>query len=59
MKYDFKTKQGIIVPFLRIKITKESVSRICLSPIVEYDIARNSVRELLKNVTTVAIAKFV
>lgn len=48
IEYDFCTKNGLIVPYLSVKINKASFSRITVSPIMEAEITQNSIRELLK-----------
>lgn len=48
MEYNFCTKNGLIVPYLSVKINKDSFSRITVSPIMEAEITQNSIRELLK-----------
>ncbi len=48
MEYNFCTKNGLIVPYLAVKINKDSFSRITVSPIMEAEITQNSIRELLK-----------
>ena len=47
MKYDFYTKNGLIIPCLYVKINKQSFSRITVSPIMEAEITKMSIRELL------------
>lgn len=46
--YDFRTKQGLIVPFLKITYNEDAVSRIDISPMTEFEIAKESVREMLQ-----------
>ncbi len=46
--YEFRTKNGIVVPFLKVKYNDNSVSRIYVSPKTEYDIAKESIQELLR-----------
>lgn len=46
--YDFRTKQGLLVPFLKVTYNAEAVSRIDVSPMTEYQIAEKSVREILQ-----------
>ena len=43
----FTTKQGLIVPYMSIQLPKDSVSRVYASPMIEYDLAKKSVKELL------------
>lgn len=45
---DFCVKNGMLVPFLKVKITKESIAGITIAPVMEYDLARRSISELLK-----------
>lgn len=47
MRYDFYTKNGLIIPCLYIEINKQSFSRITISPIMEAEITKVSIRELL------------
>lgn len=47
IKYDFCVKNGIIVPFLTVKLIKDSFKRITISPIMESQITQESIRELL------------
>lgn len=44
----FCTKNGLIVPFLNVKLPFESISRITTSPITEYNIAKEGIKEVLK-----------
>lgn len=48
IKYDFCTKNGLIVPFLTVNLIKESFNRITISPIMESQITQESIRELLR-----------
>lgn len=47
IKYDFCIKNGIIVPFLTVKLIRDSFKRITISPIMESQITQESIRELL------------
>ena len=44
----FCTKHGLIVPFLNVSFSKEAIQRITIAPMVEYEIAKKSIRELLE-----------
>lgn len=44
---DFCVKNGMIVPFLKIKIPENSVSKVTISPISEFDLASKSAEEFL------------
>lgn len=48
IEYGFKIKNGILVPYLSIVMNTESVSRIYISPIMEFEIAKKSISDLLK-----------
>lgn len=48
LSLDFCVKNGLIVPFLEVTIPKKAIKRVVVSPIVEYDIAKKSAKELLK-----------
>lgn len=45
---DFCAKNGLLVPFIEVSMPKDSISRITISPITEYAIAKESIHELLK-----------
>ena len=47
MKQDFCSKQGLIVPFLTVSFPSTAIYRITVAPMIEYDIAKKSIRELL------------
>lgn len=47
MKYDFRASSGLMVPYIEIKLNDDSISRINISPMMEFDIAKESLRELL------------
>ena len=49
MEQGFCSKQGLIVPYLTASFPKQAISRITIAPMVEFDIAKESVRELLAN----------
>lgn len=44
----FYDRNGVIVPYMQVAIPENSVSRITVSPMTEYEIAKNSIKELLK-----------
>lgn len=48
LREDFCTKNGLVVPFIEVSIPKDSISRITISPITEYAIAKESIHEVLK-----------
>lgn len=43
----FCVKNGIIVPYMQVTIPDNSISRITVSPMTEYEIAKDSIKELL------------
>ena len=43
----FTTKRGLVVPYLKVSFTSESISRITIAPMIEYDIAKSSIKEVL------------
>ena len=45
---DFCERRGLIVPYMQVAIPENSISRITMSPIREYEIAKSSIKELLK-----------
>lgn len=45
---DFYIRNGVIVPFLKVTIPPNSIGRITMSPMTEYEIAKNSIKELLE-----------
>lgn len=47
IKDDFVIKNGLVVPILKVKLKEDSISRITISPMMEFEVARNSVRELI------------
>lgn len=47
MYEDFCVKRGLIVPYLNVVVPQEAISRITVSPITEFDIAKKSIKELL------------
>lgn len=47
MHEEFCVKNGLVVPFLKVKIPTESVSKVVVSPILEYSLAEKGVTELL------------
>lgn len=44
---DFCIKNGLVVPFLKVKIPTASLSKVLVSPILEYTLAEKGVSELL------------
>lgn len=44
---DFCIKNGILVPFLKVRLPQESIVDVTVSPIMEYDLAQKSIAELL------------
>lgn len=46
----FCTKRGLVVPYLCVAIPKESISRVTVAPMVEYDVAYDSIHELFRSV---------
>ena len=49
MKYDYRTSNGLIVPYIAVEFEKEAISRINMSPMTEYEIAKESIREVLSD----------
>lgn len=47
IKYEFRTRNGLIIPYLKVPMNKDTVSWITISPITEFGIAKTGVRELL------------
>ena len=45
---DFCERRGLIVPYMQVAIPENSISRITMSPMMEYEIAKSSIKELLK-----------
>lgn len=45
----FCVRKGIIVPYMQVAIPENAISGITLSPIIEYEIAKSSIKELLKS----------
>ena len=45
---DFCIKNGLIVPFLKVKVPPVSISKVTISPISEFDLASKSTIEFLK-----------
>lgn len=45
---DFCVKNGMIVPFLKVKIPATSISKVTLSPIAEFELASKSAAEFLR-----------
>lgn len=48
MTLDFGVKNGLIVPYINIPIPSDSIKKIYISPITEFDIAKSSIEELLR-----------
>lgn len=48
MLEQFYIKNGLIVPCLNIALPKDCISRITVSPITEFEIAKKSIQELLR-----------
>lgn len=44
---DFTVKNGLIVPFMCVSIPDNSISRITISPMTEFEIAKESIKEVL------------
>lgn len=42
----FCTKRGLVVPFLTVALPANAISRVTVAPMVEFDIAKQSIREL-------------
>ena len=49
MKYDYRTSNGLIVPYIAVEFEKEAVSTIHMSPMTEFQIAKESIREVLND----------
>lgn len=49
MKYDYRTSNGLIVPYIAVEFEKEAVSTIHMSPMTEFQIAKESLREVLND----------
>ena len=45
---DFCVKNGMIVPFLKVKIPTNSISKVTISPIAEFELASKSAAEFLR-----------
>ena len=48
MTEDFFVRGGLIVPSISVVLPKDSISRVYISPITEYEIAKASTKELLE-----------
>lgn len=46
---EFTVKNGLIVPFLLVKFDCNAITNVTISPITEFGIAKESVKELLEN----------
>lgn len=44
----FCERRGLIIPYMQVSIPKNSISRITMAPMIEYEIAKSSIKELLK-----------
>lgn len=49
MTEEYYSRNGLIVPSLSVVLPKDAISRVYISPITEYEIAKASVEELLEN----------
>ena len=56
---EFSVKRGLIVPYLSVVIPSESIYRVTIAPMMEFDIAKKSIRELLEmeHIESVRICK--
>ena len=56
---EFTTKKGLIVPYLKITFSDVSINRITVAPMIEFDVAKSSIKEVLKisNIDNVKIIK--
>ena len=45
---DFCVKNGLIVPFLKVKVPAEAITKIVVSPITEFALAEKGINEILK-----------
>ena len=46
IKEDFCVKNGIIAPYLTVPFGRDTISRVYISPMTEFDIAKRSIKEL-------------
>ena len=44
---DFCVKNGIITPFLNVPFSENAIARVYLSPMMEFEIAKQSIREII------------
>jgi len=49
MKYDCRTSNGLIVPYIAVEFEKDALSTIHMSLMTEFQIAKESLRELLND----------
>lgn len=47
IKYEFTAKNGLIIPFLLVKFDYDAINNITISLVTEFEIAKESIRELL------------
>ncbi len=47
INYSFRTSNGLIIPYIEVKLKEDSISRIYISPMMEFEIAKESIRELI------------
>lgn len=47
IKEDFCIRNGVITPFLEVPFANDTISRIYISPMTEFEIAKYSIRELI------------
>ena len=48
IEYEFTTKHGLVVPYLNVTFNDDALSRITVSPLTEFAIAKKSVREVFR-----------
>lgn len=55
----FCTKRGLLVPFLSVALPNNAIQRVTVAPMVEFDIAKQSIHELLaiKGIKSVQVHK--
>ena len=49
MNCRYRVSYGLIVPYIAVKFNKDAVSTIHMSPMIEYQIAKESIREVLED----------
>lgn len=47
MRCSYRVSNGLIVPYIAVRYNKDSISRITISPMTEFQIAKESLREVL------------